>query len=225
MAAKMDKNELNEPDKLQLFFISLRTFIEKHRNRIYAATGGFLLIFILACGWYLYQQNYESSADKQFFSVVDAKVKAGSTAGDGVAIAGYKEVITQYPRSQAAISARYKLANLYVGRKQFDLAITSYEEFLAKADSENDLVSLAFSGLGYCFESNKEFDKALIQYEKALKAGGAASFEALYLGSIARVHEEMKNFPKAAEYYKKALDKTSDPMMGLYLKRKLALLG
>jgi tetratricopeptide (TPR) repeat protein len=112
-----------------------------------------------------------------------------------------------------------------VGRKQFDLAITMYEEFLTKADADNDLVSLAYNGLGYCFEANNAFDKALVQYEKALKAGGAASFEALHLGSIARVYEEMKNFPKAAEFYKKALEKTTDPMMGLYLKRKLALLG
>lgn len=225
MAAKMDKNELNEPDKLQLFFISLRAFMEKHRTRIYLAAGGFLLIFILVSGWYLYQQNYESKADKQFFNVVDTKMKAGSSAGDGVAIAGYKDVIAQYPRSHAAITARYKLANLYVGRKQTDLAIPMYEEFLAKADSDNDLVSLAYNGLGYCFESNKDFDKALIQYEKAIKASGAASFEALYLGSIARVYEEMKNIPKAVEFYKKALEKTSDPMTGLYLKRKLALLG
>jgi hypothetical protein len=69
MAVKIDKNELNEPDKLQLFFISLRAFVEKYRTRIYAATGGLLLIFILACGWYLYQQNYESNADKNFFRV------------------------------------------------------------------------------------------------------------------------------------------------------------
>jgi tetratricopeptide (TPR) repeat protein len=225
MAAKMDKNELNEPDKLQLFFISLRAFIEKHRTRIYAATGGFILLFILASGWYLYQQNYESSADKHFFRIVDTKMKAGSPAGDEAAIAGYKEVIAQYPRSQAAITARYKLANLYVSRRQIDFAITTYEEFLAKADSDNDLVSLAYNGLGYCFESKKAFDKALVQYEKALKTSGAASFEALHLESIARAHEEMKNFPKAVEFYKKALEKTSDPMMGLYLKRKMALLG
>lgn len=225
MAAKIDKNELNEPDKLQSFFLSLRAFVGKNRTRIFAAGGGLLLVLLLASGWYLYQLNYEAGAQKLFFQVLDAKMKAGPQAGDSAAVNGYKEIITQYPRSQAAVSARYKLANQYLVRKQYDLAIAAYQDFLAKADSDNDLASLAYSGLGYCFEANKDFKKALETYEKALKASGASSFEALNLGNIARIYEELKNPAKAVEFYKKALEKTTDPMMNLYLKRKISFLG
>jgi tetratricopeptide (TPR) repeat protein len=225
MAVKIDKNELNEPDKLQLFFLSLRAFIEKNRTRIFSAAGIFLLILIFASGWYLYQVNYESNAEKMFFRIVDEKMKAGSPAGDSAAITGCKEVIAKYPRSQAAISAHYKLANLYGARKEYDPAIATYQEFLAKASSDNDLVSLAYNGLGSCFEAKKDFDKALVNFESGLKANAASSFETLHLGSIARVYEEMKNPAKAVEYYKKALERTSDPMMSLYLKRKISILG
>jgi tetratricopeptide (TPR) repeat protein len=225
MAAKMDKNELNEPDKLQLFFISLRAFMEKHRTRIYAVAGGFLLLLILTTGWYLYQLNYESSAGKMFSLVVEGQLKAGSPTGEPAAIVGYKEIIAKYPRSQAANTALYKLANLYVVRKEFDLAIPTYEKFLSNASSDNDLVSLAYNGLGSCFEAKKDFSKALDHFEKGLKANAASSFETLHLGSIARAYEEMNNTAKALEYYKKALEKTADPMMSLYLKRKISLLG
>ena len=64
MAAKIDKKELEEPDKLQLFFLSVRAFAEKNRTAIYTATGIFVLIILLAGGWYIYQLNYETSAGK-----------------------------------------------------------------------------------------------------------------------------------------------------------------
>lgn len=225
MTTKLDKNELNEPDKLQLFFLSLQTFVNTHKTRIMMTTGFFILVFVLASGWYLYQRHNESSAQKMFFAIADAHMKAGSPASDEVAITGFKEVIAKYPRSQASLSARYKLANLYAVRKEWDFAIATYQDYLSQADSGNELMSLAYNGLGACFEAKKEYDKALNQFEKALHANGASSFESLHFGSIARVHEEMNNNTKAVEFYKKALEKTSDPMMTLYLKRKIALLG
>ena len=50
MAAKIDKKELEEPDKLQLFFLSVRAFAEKNRTAIYTATGIFILHHS-ACRW------------------------------------------------------------------------------------------------------------------------------------------------------------------------------
>ena len=72
MAAKLDKHELNEPDKLQLFFLSMRAFAEKHRTRIYAGGGIFILIALLAGGWYLYRVNYQTSAGKIYNQIFDA---------------------------------------------------------------------------------------------------------------------------------------------------------
>jgi hypothetical protein len=44
-------------------------------------------------------------------------------------------------------------------------------------------------------------------------------------GSLARVYEAMNNPVKAVEFYRKALGKTTDPLMTLYLKRKISILG
>jgi len=35
----------------------------------------------------------------------------------------------------------------------------------------------------------------------------------------------MNHPAKAAEFYRKALDKTTDPLMMMYLKRKISILG
>ena len=109
MAAKMDKHELNEPDKLQLFFLRIRAFAGKHRARIYAGGGIFILIVLLAGGWYLYRIYYQTGAGKIYNQIIEAAAKTGSPAGDAAAIKGYKDLISRYPRSRAAVTAYYRL--------------------------------------------------------------------------------------------------------------------
>ena len=58
-----------------------------------------------------------------------------------------------------------------------------------------------------------------------MKTRTGSSFEAMNYGSIARVYEAMNNPAKAVEFYRKALGKTTDPLMTLYLKRKISILG
>jgi tetratricopeptide (TPR) repeat protein len=225
MATKIDKKELMEPDKLQLFFLSVRAFVEKHRTRIYAGVGIFLLIILLAGGWYVYQVNYETSAGKLYNRVFDTAAKADPASGNTGAIQGYKDLITRYPRSDAAITAYYRLGNLYFNRQEFDSAIVAYQEFLKNAPPQSDLITLANNGIGNCQEAKKDFNKALESYEKAMKTNTASSFEALNYSNIARIYEELNNPAKAAEFYRKALGKTTDALMTLYLKRKISILG
>ncbi len=225
MAAKIDKKELEEPDKLQLFFLSVRAFAEKNRTAIYTATGIFILIILFAVGWHIYQRNYEASAGKMYTRIHEAAMKAGSPAGDAATIKGYKDLIDQYPRSGAAVTAYYRLGNLYLSRHEIDVAITAYQGFLNKAPSDSDLVTLAYNGLGACYEIKKDFKKALESFESAVNTSTGSSFEALNYSSLARVYEEMNNPGKAVEFYRKALGKTTDPLMTLYLKRKISILG
>lgn len=224
MAAKIDKKELTEPDKLQLLFYKLRVFAEQNRTRILAGAGFFILMVVIAGGWTLYRFQYERSADKIYTRVLESALKAGSPAGDAEAIKGYQDLIAGYPRSRAAITANYRLGNLFFGRQEIDAAIKAYQDFLDKAEKDSDLVTLAHNGLGACHEAKKDFKKALDSYENAMKTATAPLFEALNFRSIARVHEAMSNPEKAAEFYRKALEKTTDPLLTLYLKRKLSLL-
>ena len=225
MAAKMDKHELNEPDKLQLFFLRIRAFAGKHRARIYAGGGIFILIALLAGGWYLYRVNYQAGAGKIYNQIIEAAAKAGSPAGDAAAIKEYTDLISRYPRSRAAVTAYYRLGNLYFGRREYDAAIGAYQNFLRNTSAESDLMPLAYSGLGASQEAKNDLNKALESYDLAMKTRAAPSFEALNYSNIARIYETKKDSVKAAEFYRKALEKTTDPLMTLYLKRKLSILG
>ena len=225
MPTKLDKKDLTEPDQLQLVFLWIRAFAEKHKIRLYVGAGIFVLVLALAGGWHLYQLNYEAAAERNYSKVFEAAQKAGSPAGDPAAIKGYKDLILQYPRSRAAVAANYRLGHLYFARHELDAAILAYQDFLNKAQLESDLVTLAYNGLGACYEAKKDFVKALESLEKAMKTNTASSFEALNYTSMARAHEAMNSSTKAIEFYRKALEKTTDPLMTIYLKRKISTLG
>ena len=225
MAAKLDKHELNEPDKLQLFFLRVRALAEKHRAKIYAGGGIIILIALLAGGWYLYRDYYQTRAGRIYNQIFETAAKAGSPAGDTAAIKGYKDLISRYPRSRAAVMAYYRLGNLYLGRREYDSAISVYQDFLKNTSAESDLMTLAYSGLGASQEAKNDLNKALESYDLAIKTRAAPSFEALNYSNIARIYESKNDAVKAAEFYRKALDKTTDPLMTLYLKRKLAIMG
>ncbi len=224
MASKIEKKELLEPDKLQLFLLNVRTFAENHRMQIYAGAGIFLLLILLAGGVYIYHLRYETAAAKMYNHIVETAMKAG-TAGDADALKGYKDLIHEYPRSDAAVTAHYRLGSLYYNKSEFDAAIVAYQEFIKKSPSKSDLIPLAYNGLGDCHQAKKDFTRALESYENAIKSYAAFSFEALNFSNMARIHEMMNNPAKAAEFYRKAMDKTTDPLLKLYLKRKISILG
>lgn len=225
MRKKIDTKELNEPDKLQLFFLSARTFAEKHKTRIYAGAGVFVFILVIVGGWYLYRLNYEENARKIYSKIYETAQKAQSPDSDQASIKEYKDLIIQYPQSRSAVLARYRLGNLYYNRHEIDEAILAYKDFLKESPAESDLVTLAYHALGACHEAKKNFKESIESFEYAMKTNTASSFEALNYIGIARVHEAMNNPEKAVEFYRKALGKTTDPLTTLYLKRKISILG
>ncbi|MCE5281550.1 MAG: tetratricopeptide repeat protein [Deltaproteobacteria bacterium] len=225
MPEKKDRKDLVEPDKLQLLLMKVREFADKNRTKLYTGAGILVLIFVLAGGYYFYQSNYEKKAGKFYSDIYDKTMKAAAATADAEAIKGYKELIAQYPRSYAALLAYYRLGNLYFRRQEMDSAITCYKEFIQKAPKDSDLNILAYSGLGACYEAKKDLKNALESFQKALNASAFPAFESFNYGNLARVYEAMNNPQKAVEFYQKALAKTTDPIMTLYLKRKIATLG
>lgn len=224
MAVKINQKDHEKPDRLQLVFLEVRKFAESHRTRIYIGSALFLLVVLLSGGWYAYQLQYERSAGGIYSRVFEVAMK-GSAKTENEIIAGYKELILKYPRSYAAAAAQYRLANIYLSRRELDAATKAYEEFLDKSSGDGDLRTLAFNGLGTAYELAKNYEKALSYFEKALGTSSAGSFEALNYNNLGRISEAMNNYPKAKENFTKALDKTNDPLIKLYLKRKIAQLG
>jgi len=222
MAKKIDKKQLDEPDKLQLLFLSARNYITRHKTRIYAGAGIFLFVVLITCGWYLYKFNYEKNAGKIYSKISETALKAESPESQQTVIKEYRDLITRYPRSRASLLTRFRLANLYFSLNEIDAAILAYKDFLKESPADSDLVTLAYNALGACHEIKKNYKESLEAFDNAINTNTSGSFEALNYINIARVHEAMNAPEKAAEFYRKALGRTTDPLTTLYLKRKVS---
>jgi tetratricopeptide (TPR) repeat protein len=88
-----------------------------------------------------------------------------------------------------------------------------------------ELKSLAYNGLGYCYEAKGEDDMALESYEKAVKGAMEGAFSGMIYQNIARLYEKMKNNDKALEYYKKTAAQNTDPLTKVLVRRKIAELA
>lgn len=225
MAKKMTKKELEKPDIFRLAIERVTTYISENRSKIYLVSGILTLIVMLSCGWYLYRMNYEKNAQKIYSKANLESIKITMQGGnpDHNTLKMFSDVISQYPSSKAAMMANYQIGNISYNLGDIEASIKAYQEFLKEApESAGDLKTLAYNGIGYCYEVKNDFKNALESFEKAAAVKSAGSFECITYRNIARIYEEMKNKEKALEYYQKALKKTSDPSMEVILKRKIS---
>jgi len=220
MARKLTKHELKDPDKFQVLVSQIMMYLAENKQKFYIGAGIIILIAVIVGGWYLYDLNMEKSAHKIYTRIYT--LPAGDDKG---AIGIFKDVVSKYPNSRAAALANYRLANLYYQQNDFDAAVKSYEAFLKQTPDKSDLKPLGYMGLGYSYESKKDFKNALAAFEKASTTESGKIFEGINDQNIARVYEAMNDRAKALEYYQKALVKNKDPFSELLIKRKIAALS
>lgn len=222
MADKLTKIELEEPDKLQLFFAESLEYVKHNRTKIAIIAAAIVVVLLMIGGWFIYDRNYENKADGLYQAAFPLE-KSGDPTQIQSAVKQYRDLVAQYPRSNAAIFASYRLGNLYLKVGRYDDAIVYYNGFLDKASRNNDLSTLVLSALGAAYEAKKDLKKALEYYEKAIITPVDNGFAATNYLNAARIYEEMSNKAKALDYYKKALAITVDPAAEILIKRKIAM--
>lgn len=226
MRAKIRKKELKEPDFLQSELAELVQFFLRHKIKLYILLTLLILAVAAAGGWYLYRLNYEKSAQKVYDRVIILSSKSSVTQDEiNILVNGFRNVALKYPRSRASLYSYYRLGNLYLNANQPDLAIGAYSEFINKASNKNYLKVFAYMGKGYCHDIKKDFKKAMLSFEYAMKINDGDIIKGQIYRDMARVCEQMNDRKNALEYYRKALEKTIDPIMRSIIKRKIATIS
>lgn len=226
MAEKLTKKDLKSPDAFQTTFEKLGDYIAENQTRVIVSASALLCAVILVMGIYFYWSHYSNSALK-LYAKAQGNVLQNEENQNNVneKIKVYKELADQYPSSWSGRMANYHLGNIYYNKGEMDQAISSYKKFVGKAGSDKTGVKfLALTSLGYAYETKKNFNQALKFFEEAQNVYHAG-FETIGLRNIARAYEELNNKEKAVEYYKKALEKTTEPAASILIKRKISSLG
>jgi tetratricopeptide (TPR) repeat protein len=226
MTRKITKKELSQPDFFQLASAKIVKFVSENIKKIFVISGGIFLILLIVAAYVLYQTNNEKKAQilytKAYFASL-AAAKAGNQA-DSSNLKLYQDVISQYPGTKSAATAYYRIGNLYYRLNNIDEAIKAYKEYLNRTSEKSELRALVYISLGYCYETKKDLKTALDYYGRASKTKTGGNFEGMNLRNIARMYEKMNQKEKALEYYRKSLEKATDPSVEQFIKRKITML-
>jgi tetratricopeptide (TPR) repeat protein len=228
MAKKIVRKDLDTPDKFQTYSQRFIRYLVENKNKLYALLAVIVLSTLISGGLYYYRALNDQKAQEMYATAYNS-YKALKYDGEkelySKSAQYYEDIIKQYPGTNAALLAYYDLGNIYFFIDEIDMAVDAYKKFLQKYSRDDVFTALAYYGLGYCYEAKKDFPNALDSYEKSNSYNIGDSYLAMNYGNIARVYEEMNKPEKAEEYYKKALDKTSDPISERLLKRKLSMIA
>ena len=226
MSNKAAKQEITEPDKIQVLLGRLRDYVLTHKRNIAVATTIVLAVFVLIGGWAYYRQTEETKAMNLYNKAVMDTMRIRMAGQEATAaVKPLQNVMEKYPSTEAATLARYRIGNAYLSAGQIDAALKAFQGYLNDKSGENELTVLVYNGMGNCYEVKKDYKNALLQYEMALNAKAGKPFAGDILANLARTYEAMKDNKKAVEYYQKSMDKTNDPAMKLIIGRKIAILG
>jgi predicted negative regulator of RcsB-dependent stress response len=227
MAAKLSKKELKGPDAFQSTIEVITEYISENKTRFYTIVTAVILAAIITFGIYMYWSYYQSSA-REMYANAQNNIAANNVETPEAARANikvYQELINKYPHSWSARISHYHLGNLYYNLDEIDNAIAEYKKFVSSSRSDNaGLKFLALTSLGYCYEAKKDLKVALEYFEKAQKSDNVG-FESIGFRNIARIYEQLNDKKNALENYKNALQKTTDPSMTIFIKRKISSLS
>ncbi len=204
---KITKKKLKQPDEFISFTEQAYRYINQHFKQI---AGGVILVLVLLAAFFLFrswEQKKEEESNKQFFAVLEKYQRASYTdreANPGQyqkILDGFEEVIKNYPRTASAhLSLIYK-GGIYLQLAEFDEAIKAYENFFKKGRKERFYQLLALEGLGYAYEGKKDYEKALVSYQKMMTLGVPYEWTGVHL-NLARCYEKMGKNEEALEHYR-----------------------
>ena len=226
MANKITKQELKEPDKLQVMFAQATFYFSKRRKEIAIGAGVAVLLVVAVAGWYFYRQHEEGQALTQYNKALEelSKAKSIGMKPEGM-VKLFEEVVKKHPGTRAAAFSLYRLGNIYLDMNNIDGAIKAYKDYLNENSEENEFRVLVYNGLGAAYETKKDYKTALGYYENAIQTKAGHLFESINYENMARAYESLNDPKKALEYYKKAAEKAKDPSMKELLNRKISSLG
>lgn len=227
MAKGLTKKALKQPDQLQSLSGRIYEHILKHRQTVYLCSGIAAAVVLIVLGWYFYQLRYESKAADLYgeaYGSYSHLLDSPELPMDNLAeaVKRYNILVEKYPSSQAALTARYSLGNLYYSMQDYDRSIESYLAFIRKAPRGSMLTPLTWYSLGYCYEAKGDFEKALESFEKALAGSTGLHFRVINYSNMARILDNSGNTAKAVEYYEKVIEADSDPLLSSLAKSRIA---
>lgn len=220
MTLQGQQNENTSFSKLQRCYGIITNCYRVNRTKVIWCAGMMLLMFALSGSLFIYSYYSDIRADMLLSQHFQASITGEKDMKQN--INSFRDIISQYPKSSAAALARFQIGNLYFQRRDIKNAMIIYRDFIDNSPSySKDIRILAYNQIAAGYVIEKDYQKALHYIKKALGEDINLKFVVLENENMGRILESMNNPSKAVEFYQKILDKTNNPMLRIYIKRKL----
>lgn len=170
---------------------------------------GFILVLSTAGGiwgvfWYDAQneskaQELEREATLHLFARPGNDPKKAE-ANLNEAIALYKRVLEEYPRTPTAPLAQFSLGNAFLQSNNLDSAVESYKRFISMYGSNVSLLGLVHQKLGYTYLLKGNVDQAAKTYSTILEIPGTLNRD-YAMFELARLEENRSRPDEALKRY------------------------
>ncbi len=170
---------------------------------------GFILLLLTAGGiWGVFWYDAENASKAQeiereatlhlFTRPGNDPQKAAANLSEAIAL--YKRVVEEYPRTPTAPLAQFSLGNAFLQAKDLDSAIESYKRFISAYGSNIPLLGLVHQKLGYVYLLKGDIDQAAQTYSAILEIPGAMNRD-YAMFELARLEENRSRPDEALKQY------------------------
>jgi tetratricopeptide (TPR) repeat protein len=201
-------------NSLFLYWERVQTFVQNNMRQI-TAIG--LVIFVLVGGlgiWWYYEIKAEGRASALLYSAVKLynSANVNNTSGSepvlsdsdayNQALAKFKDTYNQYPDKKAGIKALFYAGSCNFNLGNYKEAISYYHDFLDKIGNEENLLKpFTYEGLGYAYEEEGDYQKAIEWFEKQ-KNEKSAALNMMSLLNLARCYQAVGENEKSCQAYR-----------------------
>ena len=210
---KTRKELLKEPDEFMTLSGKLIKFAVEHKKQLTYGLGIILALVVIISGVRFFSIRAENKAaamlDQSLTEYNRLKAEKTPAAVYGAVSSGFQNILQKYGGKHSGKIARLLYANICYDAGKYQQAIDLYNISLKDFEKQPGIHSQILSSLGYAYEEQQEYSKAISYFEKISTAPGQIlRDEALF--HLGRLYNKLGQPQKSKEAYQKIISDHPD---------------
>lgn len=176
------KEILNEPDQFLTGSEKALLFFMKNRGSTIGSIAGIIMVGLSITGFNYYQETQTLKNEAFYFQM--EKIVADSKGPTTDVRSVWEKIGDGYQKERATLL----LADNHFQKQEYDIAEGLYSSVMDNSTPEQINYQMAQVGLGFIYEANKNYKKAIEEFKTVISANtGFPLFEVYW--SLSRCHE------------------------------------
>ncbi|NIS63262.1 MAG: tetratricopeptide repeat protein, partial [Proteobacteria bacterium] len=212
---RIPKKKLKEPDEFISTTARILSWTVENLKLLLIGIIICALIVLSVVFWRIRARNRELDALNVFHRASEMLMSAEDPSSKGYqeAIDELERIKREYAHTDVVELAQLQLGQGFLNTKQYDKAVESYRKLLDRGPRERLYRLLALQNLGYAYEGQGDYQKALDSFQ-SLVAKGESFLQPWGYLNVSRCYEKLGKREEALKTYRIFLEKFPDSTMG-----------